>query len=59
MHCIRISASVENVASCRVAERLGAHLDGTVRGRLFLNGVHHDARVYTLLPGEVTDIPVR
>lgn len=59
LHCVRISASVENVASCRVAERAGAHLDGTVRGSLLLEGRFHDARVYTLLPGEVTDIPVR
>ncbi|HEX5613688.1 MAG TPA: GNAT family N-acetyltransferase [Acidimicrobiia bacterium] len=57
LHCIRISASVENVASCRVAERAGGRLDGTVRGRLLLGGRHHDARLYTLLPGEVTDDP--
>jgi RimJ/RimL family protein N-acetyltransferase len=53
LHHIGITVAVGNESSRRVAERVGAHLDGVIRGRLRLNGEYHDARRYSLLPGDV------
>ena len=38
-----------NVASQRVAEKAGARREGLLRKRLRLNGVAHDAFVYSLV----------
>jgi RimJ/RimL family protein N-acetyltransferase len=56
LHRLEIYASVRNVASCRVAERAGARFEGVLRGRLLLLGEHHDARMYSLVPGDL-DVP--
>lgn len=46
---LEIVASVENVASQRVAERAGAVREGILRCRILLHGRHHDAVVYSLV----------
>lgn len=45
---IEILMSVENHASRRVAERVGARFEGQLRSRLLLNGRHHDADLFSL-----------
>jgi ribosomal-protein-serine acetyltransferase len=50
---IEINMSVENGASRRVAERVGARHEGVLRSRLLLNGRHHDAHLFSLLPGDL------
>ena len=42
-----------NVASRRVAERVGARFEGTARRRLVVNGNFHDAYVYSLITGDL------
>jgi RimJ/RimL family protein N-acetyltransferase len=49
---IEILASVENVASIRVAEKSGAVREGVLRGRLILHGRAHDAVVFSILRGD-------
>jgi ribosomal-protein-serine acetyltransferase len=44
-----IIASVENIASQRVAERAGAVREGTLRRRLQLHGTAHDAIIFSLI----------
>ncbi len=46
---LEILAAVENRPSQRVAEKVGALREGTLRRRLLLHGRHHDAAVYSLL----------
>jgi RimJ/RimL family protein N-acetyltransferase len=41
-----------NKRSIAVAERLGMHLDGTLRGAFPHNGVNHDVHVYSVLAPE-------
>jgi len=50
---VEILMSVENKASRRVAERAGATLEGTLRHRLLLHGVYHDAHLYALIRTEI------
>ncbi len=50
---LEIVASVENLASQRVAERAGAMREGVLRRRLLLHGRHHDTVVYSLVRPEV------
>ncbi len=49
---IEILMSVENHASRRVAERVGARYEGQLRSRLLLNGRHHDADLFSLIAGD-------
>jgi RimJ/RimL family protein N-acetyltransferase len=44
-----ILVSVENVASLRVAERVGAVREGLLRKRLLLHGRSHDAVLFSLV----------
>jgi RimJ/RimL family protein N-acetyltransferase len=44
---LEIVAAVGNVASIRVAEKSGAHFEGTLRRRLVLHGVAHDAAMFS------------
>jgi RimJ/RimL family protein N-acetyltransferase len=53
LHRLEIIMSTRNERSRRVAERAGAHHEGVARGRLLLHGEHHDADVYSLLPGDL------
>jgi len=46
-----------NVASRRVAEKAGARLEGVLRKRLVLAEKIHDARLYSLIPGDLTSLP--
>jgi RimJ/RimL family protein N-acetyltransferase len=52
---IEISMSVENVASRRVAEHVGAHHEGVMRNRFLLEGRHHDAHLFSLVPGDLAE----
>ena len=49
---IEILMSVENPASRRVAERLGAHHEGVLRSRLLLHGRRHDAHLFSIVPAD-------
>ena len=50
---VEILMSVENEASRRVAERVGARHEGVLRNRLLLHSRHHDAHVFSLIPGDL------
>src|SRR6185369_12615625 len=41
--------ALDNTASQRVAEKVGAKCEGTMRSRLMISGKCHDARLYSLL----------
>ena len=45
---LEIVAAVGNLASQRVAEKAGAVREGTLRKRLLLHGVWHDAAVFSI-----------
>lgn len=49
---IEIIAALGNIASCRVAEKLGAVREGTLRERITVRGLVHDAALYALLRAE-------
>jgi RimJ/RimL family protein N-acetyltransferase len=49
-------AEVGNVASHRVAEKVGFVMEGTARARLLHRGERKDAWVAALLPGDVSDV---
>jgi len=44
---LEIVVAVDNLGSRRVAERAGATFEGTLRKRLILNSVAHDARMFS------------
>src|SRR5437773_976393 len=50
---IEIVAAVDNIASQRVAERAGAVREGILRHRLSINGVPHDAVLFSLVAGDL------
>lgn len=50
---IEIIMSVENRASQRVAEKMGATQEGVLRERMELHGSRHNAYLYSLLAGEI------
>jgi ribosomal-protein-serine acetyltransferase len=49
LHRLEIFVAGGNVRSRRVAEKCGAVFEGTLRDRMLLNGVYHDASVFSLL----------
>jgi len=49
---VEILASVKNLPSQRVAEKLGAVREGILRNRLLLHGSYHDAVIYSLVSGD-------
>ena len=49
LHRIEILAAVENVASQRVAEKVGAIREGVLRGRLVLNDRRQDAALSAVI----------
>ncbi|MBL8848460.1 MAG: GNAT family N-acetyltransferase [Planctomycetaceae bacterium] len=49
LHRIEILASVENVASQRVAEKAGGVREGILRERLLLHGRRHDCVLYSIV----------
>ena len=54
LHLYRVEAIVmpENVASCRMLEKLGFQREGVLRHRDYLKGAHHDMAMYALLREE-------
>ena len=50
---IEILMSTLNVASRKVAQNAGGHLEGTLRNRLNLHGENHDALMYSLIPEDL------
>ncbi len=45
---LEILAAIGNVASQRVAEKVGAYREGVLRARLLIHGSFHDAAVYSI-----------
>lgn len=50
---VEVIACLDNVASRRVAEKIGGYFEGVARSRLQLKGVPCDAAVYSLLPNDI------
>ncbi|MBI3897280.1 MAG: GNAT family N-acetyltransferase [Gammaproteobacteria bacterium] len=50
---IEIVALIDNLASRRVAEKVGATFECVARNRLVLRGRPHDAAVYSLVPSDI------
>ncbi len=50
---IEITAAVDNAASQRVAEKVGAVREGILRNRFLLDGESHDAVLYSLVPEDL------
>lgn len=51
-HCVQLRTDFLNHASRRAIERLGARLDGVLRGHKILNGHLRDSAVYSILAHE-------
>lgn len=51
-NCVQIRTDFLNRTSRRAIERLGARLDGVLRGHLIMNGHHRDSAVYSILAHE-------
>jgi RimJ/RimL family protein N-acetyltransferase len=51
---LEIVVAVENLPSQRSAERAGAHFEGIARRRLTVSGQPQDARMYSLIPADVS-----
>jgi ribosomal-protein-serine acetyltransferase len=56
LHRIEIVAAVENVASQRVAEKVGAVREGVLRKRLLIRGESQDAVMFSLLREDLVDV---
>jgi RimJ/RimL family protein N-acetyltransferase len=56
---IEIIAAVDNRASRRVAEKVGAPLEGIARNRLVLNGTPLMAAVYAMVPADYAEAQIR
>ena len=50
---IEIVAAVPNIASQRVAEKIGAVREGVLRKRLLIGGEPHDAVMFSLVPDDL------
>ncbi|HEY5313603.1 MAG TPA: GNAT family protein, partial [Pirellulales bacterium] len=55
MQRVEIVAAVENLASQRVAAKLGAVREGLLRNRLRIRDMPHDAYGFSLIPGDVAN----
>jgi RimJ/RimL family protein N-acetyltransferase len=51
---LEILVPCHNLASQRVAEKIGAQFEGVLRKRVVLNDKTYDARLYSLVPGDLT-----
>jgi RimJ/RimL family protein N-acetyltransferase len=56
---IEIVAAVDNTASQRVADKVGAHREGVLRCRLMIRGKLYDAVMYSLIRADLDDIGSR
>jgi len=54
LHRLEIMVAIGNVASQRVAKKIGASREGTLRQRLVVRGRKHDAVLYSILRGQET-----
>ena len=52
---LELIISTKNNKSIRVAEKLGAKLEGTLRNRLRLHEKIHDAHVYSIVPEDIQE----
>lgn len=52
LHRLRITHSVANAASCRVATRAGFALEGTMRGALSHQDGWHDEHLHARVAGD-------
>jgi ribosomal-protein-serine acetyltransferase len=50
---IEIVAQVDNIASRRVAEKVGCTFEGIARNRILYRGQPRDAALYSLVPGDI------
>ena len=57
LHRIEIVAAVDNIASQRVAERAGAVREAILRRRLSINGLPHDAVLFSLVAEDFWSAP--
>jgi len=49
---IQICANVENLASCKVAEKSGFTYEGTLRSAIIMNGRPQDIKIFSILRAE-------
>ena len=57
LHRLEIRHSVANALSCRVAEKAGFSLEGTMRSALLHEDGWHDMHVHALVAGDALDAP--
>lgn len=57
LHRIEILAAVDNLASQRVAEKVGARREGVLRKRLLINGKSQNAVMYSLVAEDFWSAP--
>lgn len=50
---IEIVIAVGNLASLRVAEKVGAEREGLLRNRIYVNNAFHDAFMHSLIPSDL------
>jgi len=55
LHRIEIVAAVSNIASQRVAEKIGAVREGVLRNRLLIRGEPQDAVMFSLVRADLTN----
>jgi RimJ/RimL family protein N-acetyltransferase len=53
LHRLELAIDVDNAASIRVAEKVGAVFEGLLRNRTGLRGAPRPARMYSLVPGDL------
>ena len=53
LHRVEILAAVPNLASQRVAQKVGAVREGVLRNRLFIGGESQDAVLFSLIPEDL------
>lgn len=54
---LQLTVHPDNVASRRVAEKVGFRKEGVLRGAFFHRGAHHDLEMYSLLRDEWVPVP--
>jgi RimJ/RimL family protein N-acetyltransferase len=59
LHRLEILAAISNVASQRVAEKIGAVREGILRKRLLIRGESHDAVMFSLVEEDLQSMPRR
>jgi RimJ/RimL family protein N-acetyltransferase len=53
---VEIFVAAGNVASLRVAEKVGATREGLLRSSLVIHGKVHDAVMFSLIPGDFESV---